>query len=198
MTPELHLMLDLETLSTRANAVILEVGYAIFETHVNAVNSSGCWRLRLEEQIDSVHFLRDISASTLVWWTEQSDEARANAFKSIPRVSIAEFLDEFQSQIEWHNIQGVWSHGLAFDVPILDDLHKQYGKVVPWHYRTPRDTRTLFWLAGMSSADFVQPTLKHSAEADAIAQAETVQLALKKMNGMHQAFDHVSRHGWNA
>ena len=181
MNSEIHLMIDLETLSTRANAVIVEVGYAIFETTADVVNQSGRWNLRLEEQIDSVHMLRDVSTGTLLWWLDQSKEAQESAFKGLPKYTIEEFLTQFKEHIPWYNIQAVWCKGLTFDLPMLDDLHKQYGKAVPWHYRTPRDMRTLTWLAGMNSADHVKPTLAHSAESDCIAQAQTVQIALKKL-----------------
>lgn len=176
MQQELHIMIDIETLGTRANTVVGEVGWAVFETHANTVNYSGSWHLNMQEQVGK----RSIHISTLVWWSEQAEEARRNLF-SRNYVSVETFLNEFLNGISWHNIQGVWSHGLGFDVPILEDLHKQYGKVVPWHYRTPRDTRTLFWLTDLPKTEFVEPTLKHSAEADAIAQAMTVQRALKRL-----------------
>lgn len=176
MQEELHLMVDLETLGLKSSCVIMEVGYAIFETQANQINSSGVWKLHIQDQNQ-----RTVDGGSLAWWSEQSDEARSNAFRSLPRISPISFLHEFAEQIDWHNIQGVWSHGLGFDIPILEDLHRQYGKLVPWHYRTPRDTRTLFWLADLSKTDWVDATLKHSAEADAIAQALTVQRALKKL-----------------
>lgn len=181
MTPELHLMLDLETLSTRANAVILECGYAVFETNGEGAQQSGRWNLRLEEQIDSVFMLRDISTGTLQWWLNQSKEAQDGAFRGMPKFTIQEFLAAFRHEIPWHNIQAVWCKGLDFDLPMLEDLHKQYGENVPWHYRMPRDMRTLTWLAGISSADHVKPTLAHSAESDCIAQVKTVQMALKRI-----------------
>lgn len=43
----------------------------------------------------------------------------------------------------------LWSHGAAFDPPILAAAYKAVGLAVPWHYRAPRDTRTLFDLAGI-------------------------------------------------
>jgi hypothetical protein len=180
MTSELHIMLDLETLSTRANAIILEVGYAIFETGGEWIQESGCWKLNWGMQVGARH----LNQETFDWWMRQSDEAFKGAFAGDERTSPIAFINEFglNGRIPWHNLTGVWSHGAGFDIPILDDLHTQHGHRVPWHYRTPRDTRTLFWLADMSQADMFPPTLKHSAEADAVAQAVSVQRALKKLN----------------
>lgn len=189
MIPELHLMLDTETLSTRVDAVVLETGWAVFDTHGQGVQQSGCWRLNVEEQLRPLINTppRAVDVETLAWWMKQSDEARENAFHSLPRIAPLQFLTEMTALIPWHNIQGVWSHGLGFDLPILEHLHRQYGVIIPWHYKTPRDTRTLFWLAGVGSQDFVQPQLKHSAESDAIAQAETVQMAMRKLRGVTDA-----------
>lgn len=199
MLEELHIMIDLETLSTRANAAILEVGYAVFETQGNGINESGVWKLSLQDQLHmGSSDQRAVDGDTLAWWVMQEEAARMNAFRSLPRIPPLSFLHEFQERIQWHNIQGVWSHGLGFDVPIVEDLHRQYQKLVPWHYKTPRDTRTLFWLAGMTSADMQPALLKHSAEHDAIAQALTVQMALKKLAGREVAAAHVEQFGWNA
>lgn len=182
MKHELHVMLDIETLSTRANAIILEVGFALFETGSDGVNENSAWRLDLTEQFRNRHF----ALGTFEWWLERSDAARRAAFLGAPRVSIPDFLSDFCIHIPWHNVTGVWSHGAGFDIPILDDLHKQHNRVVPWHYRTSRDTRTVFWLAGMNASDMVKSELAHSAESDAVAQALSVQKALRILDGMDE------------
>lgn len=176
MTPELHIMIDLETLSLRSNAVILEVGYAIFETNADGVQSSGSWSLFGQPQMDSG---RICDMGTIEFWIEQSSEAQKAVFKRLPKFTVEGFIREFDEQIPWHNIQAVWAKGLHFDIPKLEDLYNKHGRHIPWHYRTPRDLRTLTWLAGMTSADYVKPLLAHSGEADAVAQALTVQLALR-------------------
>lgn len=74
----------------------------------------------------------------------------------------------------------IWSHGAAFDPPILAAAYEAVGLPVPWHYRAPRDTRTAFdmagiddhsaWLAQHAGDDRVQ----HHALSDAICQARAV------------------------
>lgn len=90
-----------------------------------------------------------------------------------------ESLEDFSHSIAWKDIKGVWSHGLNFDIPILVSLFAAYKQREPWHYRTPRDTRTMMMLAGI---DKVRATdVKHSAEHDAIAQALTMQDCFQKL-----------------
>lgn len=183
MLEELHIMLDLETLSTRMNAAIIEVGYALFETQGSVVNQSGVFSLYIQPQMD-VH--RRVDMGTLEFWIDQKADTQQAVFKRLPKLHIHDFITQFRDQIQWHNIQGVWSHGAGFDIPILEDLHAQYGQICPWTRKLPRDTRTLFWLAGMHSGDYIKPEIAHSAEHDAIAQALTVQMALKKLGGQHE------------
>lgn len=186
MIEELHIMIDTETLSLASDAVVLSVGYAIFETHASTIQSSGCWNLRLRDQLKN----RDVSEDTLVeFWMKQSPEARELAFLRLPKMRPIEFMWDFRDTIPWQNIQGVWCKGLHFDVPILESLYRQNEETIPWHYRTPRDLRTLTWLAGMHSGDYVKPTIAHSAEHDAIAQALTVQIALKRLQAIAQSSD---------
>lgn len=185
MLEELHLMVDTETLSLASDAVVLSVGYAIFETQGSVINRSGCWNLRIDKQLK----MRSVSESTLIeFWMKQPQEARELAFLQMPKYDVEAFMDEFAEIIPWHNIQGVWCKGLHFDVPILESLYRQAERFVPWHYRTPRDLRTLTWLAGMHSGDYVKPEIAHSAEHDAIAQALTVQEALRRIQMNERRF----------
>ena len=176
MLEEVHIMIDTETLSLASDAVVLSVGYAIFETHATGVQRSGAWNLRINDQLKK----RSVSEETLCdFWIKQPQEARELAFLGL-KVRPLEFMWQFR-ELDWENITGVWCKGLHFDVPILESLYRAHEEVVPWHYRTPRDLRTLTWLAGMHSADYVKPEIAHSAEHDAIAQALTVQKALKRI-----------------
>ena len=172
-----HIMIDLETLSTRMNAVIIEVGYCLFEPTGDGVDFSATFRLDVEEQIDTG---RSMTWKTIQWWMKQDEAARMKIAdpQGYEIFGIEAFLDEFSNVIPWGSIEGVWSHGAGFDIPILTDLYASAGLKEPWHYRTPRDTRTLFSLSPM---EMVPATMKHSAEADAIAQALTVQKSFKAL-----------------
>lgn len=55
----------------------------------------------------------------------------------------------------------------------MESLYRTFDRKIPWGFRTPRDTRTLFAL--VPDEPMVKNPLKHSAERDAIAQAQTVQ-----------------------
>lgn len=74
----------------------------------------------------------------------------------------------------------LWCHGPAFDPPIIEAAFRALGLPVPWHYRSPRDTRTIFDAAGIEdhSAWLAQHPgplgIPHHALDDAICQARGV------------------------
>lgn len=131
---------------------------------------------------------------TAQWWSEQSDEAQA-AFAD--PVDLREALRQFGKWLrsvsplqDYYDIGEhdrrfpddirLWSHGSAFDPPILAAAYQAVGLPVPWHYRAPRDTRTIFDAAGIDdhSAWLNQHPgplgLQHHALDDAICQARAV------------------------
>jgi hypothetical protein len=62
----------------------------------------------------------------------------------------------------------------------------------PWHYRAPRDTRTLFDLAELDARDLPFVGVKHNALDDAIHQAKCVQAAHQRLRSFRlkaEAYD---------
>lgn len=152
---------------------------------------------------------------TVQWWSEQSDEAQA-AFAD--PVDLRECLRQFGKwlrsvsplqdyyDIGEHDRQfpddiRLWSHGPAFDPPILAAAYKAVGLPVPWHYRAPRDTRTCFDMAGIDdhSAWLKQHPgpmgIPHHSLDDSICQARAVCAAYKRLEIPHDVVTH--RDAWH-
>jgi len=89
-------------------------------------------------------------------------------------------LHKFVSNFNWREIETIWSHGASFDIPILDYALRAASIKTPWAYNSVRDTRTLF---SISPPEKIENELKHSALADAVAQAKMVQSSWRKING---------------
>jgi len=92
----------------------------------------------------------------------------------------------------------LWSHGAAFDPPILAAAYAAVGLPVPWHYRAPRDTRTAFDMAGITdhSAWLAQTPgplgVSHHALDDAICQARAVCAAMARVGSVSDdQFDEI-------
>jgi hypothetical protein len=170
----MDVMFDLETLDTKPSAVILSLGAVKFDPRQKGLDPDA-ERLSLRLEIDPQSAMgRTISDDTIAWWATQSKEAQEAAFSDVNRVTVEDAIDQFHKFV-W-NSERVWSQG-SFDVNIIEHLYTSIGKPYAWQYWQVRDSRTLF--------DFVDGQLDrtkhHDAVEDAIAQAEAVQRALRKI-----------------
>lgn len=143
---EWDVCIDLETLSTAPDAAILSIG---------------AWPFRLDAQAVPVEpFYRNVRVErggraddgAVRWWLQQSDEARHRLIDPVPE-SLDDVLDDLNAwlrRIDAGHRYRLWSHGAAFDVPILESAWRRarYDDV-PWRYNAVRDTRTLFHVAGL-------------------------------------------------
>lgn len=171
----MHLMIDLETLSTENIAVITQIGYALFNPDDEGVTVQGCVFPDPREQEE--HLCRHISVPTFMWWLNQSDGARDKMTRST-YIPVTDALHQFETAIAGTQIDGVWSHGATFDLVVLGSLYQRLDRKLPWDFRAPRDTRTVYWMAGPDFKVSDNPQ-KHSAEWDAVTQALDVQRALR-------------------
>lgn len=128
---------------------------------------------------------------TVKWWNEQTAEAQS-AFAN--PIDLREACERFGHWIAGMCQDGVydekrdgerfriWCNGPQFDASILAAVYRAVGLPVPWHYRAPRDMRTIADIAGMSKEEFCNYGDPHNALHDAIAQAMTVCEAYKRLD----------------
>lgn len=171
-------MIDLETLSTRPNAVILIIAAVKFnpfgkhselkgmDTFYRKIDITSCVRSGMHTDED-----------TRRWWSLQNPEIRREAFEG-ERIDLYQALREF---IEWFgHCKYVWSHGATFDIVILNEAFRLCSLEAPWKFWNHRDTRTLYAVAGMYSRDLPQED-KHHALYDCHRQIWGVKEAMKRL-----------------
>jgi hypothetical protein len=130
-------MLDLETLSTKSNAAIVSIGAVAFD-------ESGVTDQKFYITIDPASCEKagmHVSASTFIWWMQQSDEARAQ-FKT-GGVPLTEALFKFAAWCKENNIDEMWGNGADFDCVILGSAYEACDMKKPWSYSKNRCFRTL-------------------------------------------------------
>lgn len=175
----MDVMIDLETLSTRPNCVVLTIGAVAFDPRGEGVTE----RLDLKPSGDEQIALgRHIDPATIEWWGQQSSAAQAEAFSEEGRVSFRSAIEQL-SRFCW-NRRAVWSNGATFDVVIIEDCLRQLEMNRPWAYYAVRDTRTLYEIADVKLRDGGHVT-SHKAVEDAERQALVVQQAYKKLRLTH-------------
>jgi DNA polymerase III epsilon subunit-like protein len=166
---ELHVMLDLETLSSEPDATIISIGAVAFET-ASGISAIG-GDTQFYEAVDPSSSRGHLDARTMQWWAKQSDQARAvlNApARSQDRVllSFAEFVFEAAAG----RPVNIWGNGADFDNVVLRNAFKREALEAPWSYRGNRCYRTLKSLAPHIAFD--NPGVAHNALDDARAQAD--------------------------
>jgi len=189
----------------------------IIDSPLDGFTNGDCWSKEYFDPADRVYrkYALKRYPDTVQWWNDQSEEARA-AFAN--PVDLREALIAFgdwltmaakRSLTDFYDYQDLtyktaddirlWSHGPAFDPPILAAAYAAVGLPVPWHYRAPRDTRTLFDVAGIDDHSGFMTAYNtgtaHHALDDAIAQAKSVCGAYQRLSDRErQAF----YDGWNS
>jgi len=167
-----HCMLDLETLSTRADARIISIGAVLFnetdgvtQRFYTVVETPDISRLL---EISSVFH---VAPHTLEWWSRQPDEARA-VFWDPSAVPLHEALVNFAHFIEKHSfIETVkmWGNGASFDNAILAMAYDLMGIERPWKHYNDRCYRTM--KKQHSDVKLYRVGTHHNAVDDAESQA---------------------------
>ncbi len=170
------LMIDIETLSTQPNAVVLSIGAVIFND--NGIIDSFYTVLDAEIQVT-----RDICHETVKWWNNQDyrikEELFDNPYKAHPKFS----LDTFNEFITMFNPSEIWANGPDFDCIILNSLSNDFLSFNILDFRKYRCFRTLKKLIPLDESEIAPNTSAHNALSDAVWQANYVIQALKKLNG---------------
>lgn len=168
-------MIDIETLSTDPDAVILSialVGQTLEGWHCH------CWPLDWGAQLRAG---RTVSPETLLFWARQG-------------------AGQFQAQLEWTPSQIHLGDALVALLPILAEfdelwargsmdftvLRHAYGRreFEPWDHRLERDLRTLEAILPMLTIERRADEPVHTANGDAAYQWRCLQAYLARAGGM--------------
>lgn len=164
------IMIDLETLGTTADCVILSIGAVAFDMEAFSVGGHTFYSVT---SLDSQP-LRSINRDTLAWWTTQSPEAAA-VLTHQPKQTIASALEGLRGFVkEAMEISGplqMWSNGADFDLPILNHAYAQCNIKAPWSTYSARCYRTYKNLPGARAVKAQRAGQHHNALDDAIYQA---------------------------
>lgn len=146
-----HMMVDIETLSTKPNSVILSIAAVEFDIQTGeigekfhtSIDTKSCFELGMVQE-----------QSTLDWWAEKSEEAKAVTF--IGDSSIQQALIDLANFFDRNPIRySTWANSPSFDLVILKNAYDAVGDVAqvtaqqkenggtPWIFRQENCVRTL-------------------------------------------------------
>lgn len=169
--------IDLETLATTPDAIILSIGAAAFET-------PGLHLQTLNIEVDPEQPGRRLDGGTFRWWLGQSSrkpgpglpvrDTPTEERTALPEAleKLARFIYHYDSPLDAAGAPTVWGNGAAFDLGILSHAYAQHDQNVPWCYWKERDLRTLRAVA--PELPRPAPTVPHKAGDDAEAQGRWI------------------------
>ena len=165
-----HAMIDIETLGTKPDAVILSVGAIKFDPFSSNEPFDGKhWRLDVDAQTEKG---REVNDDTLAWWAKQDPEIQEDAFGESGRTDCFQFMKELNAWLT--GCEAVWCQGPQFDMVILENFFDNFGHHKNWFYWQISDCRTLFKLMPRDPRKGIQEDL-HNALEDSRWQAVCVQ-----------------------
>jgi hypothetical protein len=165
------LMLDIETLGTTLDSVILTIGAIPFDPFTDAIFADRAFYARID--IDTQD--RTVDEATVEWWGKQAPEVQEEAFGEDDRWFLSDALEALH-KLAWQS-ERFWANGIAFDFPILENAYKALGMGLPWQYYKVMDARTVYKMANAGRLGN-----SHNALEDCINQVVLLQDSLKKLD----------------
>lgn len=178
----MHGTIDLETLGTCPNSIVLSIGAVKFDPRSKEEPNSELY-LKVSYD-DQVRLNRTISDNTLDWWSKQDSKVIDEAFDQSNAVSV---IDALKAISKWCvGLDAIWGQGYGFDLTILEDMFRSTNMPIPWHFWQVRDSRTLFTLFEFYKANprtvFGVQHEAHNALSDAYYQSKGIQAAYQELD----------------
>jgi len=161
-------MLDLETMGNTPNAAIIAIGAVAFDPGAREIGDKFYITVDLES---SVACGGVIDASTVIWWMQQGDAARAEFAREGAHIAAAlgRFGEWVLHSIPVPNNVRMWGNGAAFDNVILASAYRRAGLAQPWNFWNDRCYRTV--KAAYPEVNVERSGTSHKAIDDAEYQA---------------------------
>lgn len=174
-----HLMIDIETMGNKPNAPIVSIGAVFFEPSTGELGEEFYRVVSLKSAMDGGAVP---DPDTIMWWMQQSEEARTAICDKENAIALWFALSEFSHSFIRNNTDPkkvqVWGNGATFDNVIMRASYDREDIPCPWHFANDRDVRTIVELGkaiGINPRrDIPFEGDKHNALADAKHQAKYV------------------------
>ena len=155
-------MVDIETLGTTKNSVIVQIGACYFDRKTGEIGKT--FSINIEADSSFRHGF-EATGSTIYWWLQQEKEARESLLTD--RVDVVEAIKSLNDFLK--KAKKVWSHA-TFDFVILMNHFEVLNIKPEFHYRSARDLRTLVDLANWNHWDYERVGTHHNGLDDCIYQ----------------------------
>lgn len=134
------LMCDIEAMDTAATAAIVAIAARWFDLRTQTTGDAFTATVHLGS---SVADGGTMSASTVLFWLRQSDQARHSiAYNGQPVRKVLGDFSDWIAQTCRHEDVRVWGNAPSYDCVILRGAYERAGLDAPWRFYHERDFRT--------------------------------------------------------
>lgn len=138
-----HVMLDIESLSLRPDALILSIGAVTFTCKPNDGPAFGQEFLVVPDITHQLMQGRHVDPDTQKWWAQPENDTARQHWLNPPKYHVLHTaLSELASFCR--GAHTIWANGIVFDISVLEHAYRQIGLKVPWKYNAIRDARTVY------------------------------------------------------
>jgi len=165
-----HVMLDIETLSTDSNALVVSISAVQFDMTTGEIGEK--FEIGLDQDQQTAKGAV-IDEETVKWWSEQSQEAR-DMLNRLEKIDVDMALDSFALWVKT-NFKApskikLWGNGATFDNVIVENLFKRHDVKFPIPYYCHKDVRTLTYLTKTQPRKYEFTGVKHNGIDDCLHQ----------------------------
>lgn len=169
-------VIDWETLGLESNTKVLSLGAVTFNIDGSGQDVNFYANIELRGQEN-----RTSTESTVKWWEEQTDEARAALH--INEIPLKQTISALRAHIYIECSEGIIGNGVNFDNAILANICKETGLDYPVKYYQDYDLRTMNLMAGVAKVAWPKELTMHNALDDAIYEAMCAKHYWKSIHG---------------
>lgn len=155
-------MLDIETLGTKGNSVITQIGAVYFDRATGDIKDKFSVNVSIQDCLDCG---LNVDAGAIKFWLSQPPPYTFLT-QALP---LREALGKFRVFYKKNTL--LWSHA-TFDIPILTNAHEAVGQKVPFNYKDLRDIRTLVDLSGVTQEEIKDGMRNVPTTHDALEDCE--------------------------
>lgn len=171
-----HLMLDIETMGNESFSSIVSIGALEFDIETGETGKEFYLNVDLQSCIDAGLI---INASTVMWWLNQSEQARKDLTESAA-FNLNEALMEFSEFCD--KDYQVWGNSAKFDCGILQNAYNKTNLPIPWDFRKERCVRTLVSFHPEIKDNYPSMGTAHNALSDCYFQVGYCSTIWQKLN----------------
>lgn len=170
-----NVSIDIETLSTRTNAAIVEVGLVKFRKTTTVINVIDYAIYNIPVRLYNNQEFYHVDPSTIEWWHTASGRDLYNLPGTLSDLSLREHMGQLANLVHSRfEATNYFTRGV-FDLPILANFIPTFNPVAE-DFRCYHDIRTLHSIPKVKSAT-PKPKNSHNALVDAMHNVEVIAAA---------------------